>query len=351
MAKPAHLVVIRLSAMGDVAMTVPVLQVLTATYPDLKITFVSRPFLKPLFKDIKNVSFFAVDLKNRHKGVVGLYKLFKELKTLNITAIADIHNVLRSKILRFYFGFTKVKTATIDKGRAEKKALIRAQNKIFKPLKSTPQRYADVFASLGYTVDLDNHKFPKKEKVNKNVQLFLDKTGCKLAKDTLIGIAPFAQYASKMYPLDLMKEVILTLSKKPDVKIFVFGGGSKEKEQVDELIKDMPNAFNVIGVLNFEDELNLIAQLKLMLSMDSGNAHLAAVKNVKTITLWGATHPFTGFAPFKHTLNDCLLPDLEKYPKLPSSVYGNKVVEGYEDCMRSIKSQEVIKIVSKNLDI
>ena len=350
MAKSAHLVVIRLSAMGDVAMTVPVLQVLTATYPELKITFVSRPFLKPLFDDIKNVDFFAVDLKKRHKGLLGLYRLFKDLKSLNITAIADIHNVLRSKILRFYFGFTRVKTAKIDKGRAEKKALTRAVNKIFKPLKSTPQRYANVFKNLGYPIDLANHVFPKKEKPNKKVKAFLEKAGCDLKTDTLIGVAPFAQYASKMYPLDLMIEVLKTLLKNPAVKILVFGGGGKEKEQVNTLIKNLPNAINVVGVLNFSDELNLISQLKLMLSMDSGNAHLAAIKNIKTITLWGATHPFTGFAPFKHTLHDCLTPDLEKYPKLPSSVYGNKAIEGYDNCMRSIKPRDVVKIVLKNLN-
>jgi len=349
MVKPAHLVVIRLSAMGDVAMMVPVLQVLTSTYPDLKITFVSRPFLKPLFKDIENITFFAVDLKNRHKGILGLYKLFKELKSLNITAVADVHNVLRSKILRFFFGFTRIKIAKIDKGRAEKKALTRTENKIFKPLKSTPVRYADVFKNLGYPIDLANHAFPKKEKPNKKVKAFLEKSGCDLKTDTLIGVAPFAQYASKMYPLDLMKEVILSLAKEPSIKILFFGGGDTEKEQIDVLIKDIPNTFNVIRVLNFADELNLIAQLKLMLSMDSGNAHLAAIKNVKTITLWGATHPFAGFTPFKHTLNDCLVPDLRKYPKLPSSIYGNKVIKGYENCMRSISPQKVTETVLKNI--
>lgn len=349
MVKPEHLVVMRLSAMGDVAMMVPVLQVLTATYPKLKITFVSRPFLKPLFTNIKNVNFFAVDLKDKHKGVLGLYKLYKELSALGIAAFADVHNILRSKILRFYFGFTKVKTAKIDKGRAEKKALTRADNKIFKPLKSTPERYADVFKDLGFPIDLVSHAFPKKEEPNSNCLKYLNKIDCDLNKDALIGIAPFAQYTSKMYPLDLMKEVIQSLAKETSIKILFFGGGDKEKEQIDNLINDIPNTFNVIGELNFKDELNVISQLKLMLSMDSGNTHLAAIKNIKTITLWGATHPFAGFAPFKHTLNDCLLPDLEKYPKLPSSIYGNKVIEGYEDCMRSIKPQKVVEKVLKNI--
>jgi len=350
MAKPKHVVVIRLSAIGDVAMIVPVLQTLTATYPQLKITFVSRAFLKPLFVNIPNVSFFTANVKGKHKGIFGLYKLFRELKNLQVDAIADLHNVLRSKILRFFFGFTDIKKAVINKGRAEKKALTRRKNKIFKALKSTPQRYADVFESLGYPIDLETHTFQKKEKPTKKVNAFLQGIQADLNKDKLIGIAPFAQHNSKVYPLDLMKKVITTLAKSPHLKILFFGGSIQEKEQVEILIKGIPNTFNVIGVLNFADEINLIAQLRLMLSMDSGNAHLAAIKNVKTITLWGATHPFAGFIPFKHTLNDCLLPDLEKYPKLPSSIYGNKIITGYENCMRSILPKTVVKTVLKNLN-
>jgi ADP-heptose:LPS heptosyltransferase len=349
MAKPKHVVVIRLSAMGDVAMVVPVLQTLTASYPTLKITVVSRAFLKPLFTDIPNVSFFSADVKGRHKGLLGLYRLFKELKGLQVEALADLHNVLRSKILRFFFGFTHVKKAVIDKGRAEKKALTRSKNKVFKALKKTPQRYADVFESLGYPVDLNRHKFPEKEKPTKKVSAFLQDIQAGFNKDILIGIAPFAQHRSKMYPLDLMKKVITTLAKSPHLKMLFFGGSAQEKEQIEKLIKDIPNTFNVIGVLNFADEINLIAQLKLMLSMDSGNAHLAAIKNVKTITLWGVTHPFSGFIPFKHSLNDCLLPDLDKYPKLPNSVYGNKIIAGYEDCMRSIPHEMVVKKILDNL--
>ena len=142
MAKPKHILLIRLSAIGDVAMIVPILHVLTATYPDLKITVLSKAFLMPLFENIQNVSFYTADINGKHKGILGLYRLFIELKALKIDAIADLHNVLRSKILLFFFKFTAVSQAKVDKGRAEKKALTREKNKIFKALKSTHQRYA-----------------------------------------------------------------------------------------------------------------------------------------------------------------------------------------------------------------
>ena len=75
--------------MGDVAMTVPVLRALTKEYPDLKITVLTKAFFKPFFKDIKNVEVFEANVKGQHKGVLGLYKLSKALKSLHFDAVAD----------------------------------------------------------------------------------------------------------------------------------------------------------------------------------------------------------------------------------------------------------------------
>ena len=89
--------------MGDVAMTVPVIRALTKQYPACKITVLSKPFLRPLFDEMPQVSFFEAQVNTKHKGIIGLYKLYRELKKEKITHIADFHNVLRSKILRTLF--------------------------------------------------------------------------------------------------------------------------------------------------------------------------------------------------------------------------------------------------------
>src|SRR5690606_9712059 len=155
-----HILVIRLSAMGDVAMTVPVIRALTAQH-QVRVTVVSRPFFEPFFKDIQNVEFFGVDLQNKHKGFSGLYRLFKDLKAKNIDYVADLHNVLRSKVVGSFFKLSGKKVVTLDKGRQEKKALTRPENKVLQPLKSMHERYANVFGELGFKVDLSNPKFPE----------------------------------------------------------------------------------------------------------------------------------------------------------------------------------------------
>jgi ADP-heptose:LPS heptosyltransferase len=335
--KSKHLLVIRLSALGDVAMSIPVLKAFIDQHPNVKITVLSKPFLKPLFDNIKNVNFYAAEVNGKHKGFFGILKLYQELKLLNIDAVADFHNVLRSIVLRTFFKLSNTRVMVIDKGRKEKRALCRIKNKIFKQLKTTQERYADVFRNLGFPLDISNPIFAPKKELTQEV---LTITGSK--KTVWIGIAPFAQYNSKMYPLDLMKQVIADLSNRKNLKIMLFGGGKDEIAILEKFEFDFPNTINVAGKISLSQELNIISNLDCMLSMDSGNAHFAAMMNVKTITIWGVTHPYSGFAAFNQPFENAILPDLEKYPNIPCSIYGNKVYEGYEDVMRSISPKRVV---------
>lgn len=327
----------RLSAMGDVAMTVPVLRAFVNQHPEVKITVVSRPFFKPFFEGIPNLSFFAFDEKEKHKGFLGLLRLFQDLKELQIDAFADLHNVLRSKVVSLLFALSGKKRATVNKGREGKKELTRPENKIFKPLPTMFERHAKVFQQLGFSVNLANPIFPPKAILDSDILNIIGNSTQKL-----IGIAPFAQYDSKVYPLDLMQEVIDSLALDQNNKILLFGGGKKEIELLNSLSKDKENVIVVAGKIKFTQELQLISNLDVMLSMDSGNAHIAAMLGVKVITLWGATHPYAGFSPFNQPLENALVSDRNLYPKLPTSVYGNKIVEGYEDAMRTIAVEKVI---------
>ncbi|MEC5164794.1 ADP-heptose:LPS heptosyltransferase [Flavobacterium sp. PL11] len=338
----------RLSAMGDVAMTVPVLRALVNQYPQVKITIISRPFFKPFFDGIPSVNFFAFDEKESHKGFLGLLRLFKDLKKLEIDTFADLHNVLRSQIIRTLFALTGVKVAAVDKGRIEKKELTRSENKVLKQLPTMFERHSKVFGELDFPLDLSCQSFgtlfPQKAILEQEIVQIIGNNHLKL-----IGIAPFAQYDSKVYPLDLMQQVIDKLAKNSTNTILLFGGGKKEIEVLESLLKNKMNVINMAGKIKFQQELQLISNLDIMLSMDSGNAHIAAMLGVKVITLWGATHPFAGFSPFNQPLEHTLVSDRVKFPLLPTSVYGNKKVEGYDDVMRTIKPEEVVSKIESLL--
>jgi ADP-heptose:LPS heptosyltransferase len=161
-----------------------------------------------------------------------------------------------------------------------------------------------------------------------------------------IGIAPFAAFAGKTYPFDLMEEVIAKLSETNQYKIILFGGPA-EKQQLASWESKFEDVINCAGLFTFQEELALISNLDVMLSMDSGNAHLAAMYGRKVVTIWGITHPFAGFYPFGQSPENALLTDREKYPLLPTSIYGNKFPEGYENVMQTITPHTVFDKIVK----
>lgn len=342
-----HILVVRFSAMGDVAMTLPVIKSLAEKYPDLKITFLTRGFFAPIFDDLENVEVFEADLKGRHKGIVGLKKLADELAALEIDAVADLHDVLRTNILKLFFRFKGIPVKQIDKGRREKKQITSPERRLFEPLKSSHQRYVEVFKNLNVPVDLEeyNRPLPPKKSTSQLKELLGEK------QEKWLGVAPFAQHVSKIYPQDLMKQVLNALQKEENLRIFLFGGGQKEIDILQNWEREFQKTVSVAGKFSFQDELVLISNLNAMLSMDSGNGHLAANYGVPVLTLWGLTHPYTGFAAFRQPSENWLLPDLKKYPAIPTSVYGKKIPKGYEDAMATIPPEKVVEKVKTIIDL
>lgn len=340
-----HLLVLRFSAMGDVAMTVPVLHALTTQHPEVRVIVASRAAFKPFFDGLPNVSFHAADFKGAHKGFLGLLRLYRELKALHIYAVADLHNVLRSKILCRFFAWNGKKTATLNKMRDAQKRLTATKDKDFRPLEPIVQRHADAFSELGFPVLLNESAVLPKPEISNELQEVAGPSGT-----IRIGIAPFAQHKGKVYPPDLMQQVIDSLAANPDVKLFLFGGNKHEAHKLKKMAAESANIEVVAGGrFTLKQELKLIANLNLMLSMDSANGHMAAMYGVAVVTLWGVTHPYAGFVPFSQPLSNSITADRQKYPLLPTSVYGNKIVPGYEDAMRTITPQMITEKINEVL--
>ena len=308
----------RFSAFGDVAMIVPVLKEFLAQNPDTEIVFVSRKNFADLFDGVERLTFRGVNLDD-YKGFFGLRKLALELKKeFQPDFVADLHNVLRTKILSFFFK----KTATLDKGRTEKKLLTRKENKVKKPLKPTSERYADVFRKLGFTLKL-SHQFPKNSQ---------QKSG--------IGFAPFAQHAGKMLPIEKSLDLVKILSK--NHPIYLFGGGKKEVEILSKWEQELENVTSLAGKLSLKEELQKISELELMISMDSANMHLASLVGTRVVSVWGATHYFAGFLGYGQSENDIV--EITDLACRPCSVFGNKpCFRGDYACLHQIEISEILK--------
>ncbi|KAA6321938.1 hypothetical protein EZS27_028470 [termite gut metagenome] len=342
----AKILVIRFSALGDVAMTIPVVYSLAIQYPQHEIVVVSRPVLEPAFRMLPgNVSLFCADLKGKHKGISGLNRLFRQLKEMNFDYVADLHNVLRSQYLCFRFKLVGVPVAVIDKGKVGKRRLIRRYRKVFENQKNSFLRYSDVFGRLGFPFSLHfSSIYENRQKPPVQLQQITgEKGGMKW-----IGIAPFAKHKGKIYPLVLEEQVVAHFSKDLRVKVFLFGGGKMEQGILDEWVVKYPSVVSMAGKIQMENELILISLLDVMLSMDSANMHLASLVNTPVISVWGATHLYAGFMGWNQSVENCVQVDLDCRP---CSVFGNKkCFRGDYACLFRIKPETIIEKIQTILD-
>ncbi|MDR3227184.1 MAG: glycosyltransferase family 9 protein [Prevotellaceae bacterium] len=319
--------------MGDVAMTTPVLYSLAQQFPDVEITLLSRPQFESFFID-ENINFVGVDFK-KHKGIWGLFNIFRKLRKQKIDVVADLHNVLRSRILCAFFTVCGIKTAKINKGRREKKQLISKKNKILRQLPTSFERYANVFSRLGFNINYTSFESIL------NTKKTIDDENKK------IGIAPFAKHKGKIYPIEKTEQIVEYFSKIENVKIFLFGGGKNETEILKNWENKYNNVVSLAGKFNLCYEIITISNLDVIFAMDSANMHIASIVNTPVVSVWGATHPFAGFYGWQQKPENAIQIDLQCRP---CSIFGNKdCFRGDYACLNSITPETIIEKIKSFL--
>jgi ADP-heptose:LPS heptosyltransferase len=324
--KERHIIIIRLSALGDVAIAAPLIREYAIKNKKIKFSIISQPKLEPFFAGIDNITF--IPYKKSKLDLISNFKFAHSLLKLKPTEVADFHNVLRSKIIRNYLNLHGIPFESIDKNRDNKRKLIRKNNKILVPLKTSLRLYEEVLIRLGLK-DLNFANTPVVTAPKGKYQY------------RRIGIAPFAMHKGKCWPLEYMEKVISELSKDPNIKIILFGGKGKESELLELLAKRYNNTESVAGKYTLEEELEFIKSLDVMVSMDSANMHFASFVNTPVISIWGATHPYAGFYGWGQNPNNAIQTNL---PCRPCSIFGDKeCLRGDYACMRNIMPEEVLK--------
>ncbi|MCQ2197546.1 MAG: glycosyltransferase family 9 protein [Bacteroidaceae bacterium] len=341
------LLLIRFSALGDILMTVPIVEALARQYPDMQITMVSRPFVASVFERLpQNVHFLGINPRNYH-GLAGLEKMYKELKKLHPTYVCDLHDVLRTKYLRMRFKMAGVPTAHIVKDRKARKQFLTSEVKTQQ--ETSFERYQKAIDRIlqhakNHSPQLSSKETGNTLQLSDSLSSFCDsKSSSRKMDGPAIGIAPFAAHQGKIYPLDLMEKVVSLFNRK-GVHVYLFGAGDKEKALMEEWEQKYEHVESTVGKLgNMAAELDLIAQLDAMLTMDSGNMHLASLTSTPVYSIWGATHPLGGFLGWKQPMSRCIQKDL---PCRPCSIFGNKPCQyGDFHCLNSITPEEIVESI------
>ena len=339
--KNGHVLIMRLSAMGDVAMTAPVIAALRAAYPDLRISILTRTFFRPFFREIENLEFIDFEPEGRHKGAVGLTRLAMDINRAGVDSVADLHDVIRTKYIRRILYLLGKKVSVIDKGEDEKKEITRRTRKVLSPLIPMVERYRLTLIKLGFYFDMP---WEREHKVYPIPEIIINKAGEKT--DEWIGVAPFAKHKGKIYPIPLADELIGLLNEKYR-RVFIFGGGDHERSFAEGMEKRHKGVISIIGRLSLPLEMDLISNLDVMITMDSASMHIASLLDVPVVSVWGATHPFVGFYGYGQDPENAVQVEMECRP---CSVYGNKpCIFGDYRCLSSVSPESIVKVVEKTL--
>ena len=337
-----NVLLVRFSAIGDVAMTVPVIHSLAEAYPDKHFTMLSNVRFAPFFEHMPaNVSFIGVDLKKDYHGFGAMLKLFFRLRKRHFDAVADLHGVLRTTALSILYRMFFTKVRRIDKDRRSRKRLTRQKNKDLTPRLTSFERYRQVLDKLGFGFELDFRSIFGDGKGDLSKISYIGQKEC-----PWIGIAPFAAHKGKIYPLYLMEEVVAQLDSAGICRQFVFAYG-RELEQVSEWAQKYRSVEMIDTRLGMAGELILMSHMDVMLAMDSSNMHLASLTGTPVVSVWGATHPYAGFLGWGQMPDDCIQLDL---PCRPCSIYGKKeCIYGDYRCLTGIDPDKVFAKVKAYL--
>ncbi|MGM9838335.1 MAG: glycosyltransferase family 9 protein [Paludibacteraceae bacterium] len=324
--------ILRLSTLGNVAMTVPVIASLSARYPEDQFIVVSKKRLSAMFYGMPNVQFHEVATD----GIAGMWHLYQTLRDRYAAdAVIDLQDVTSTRLLRGLFRIAGKRIYTIDYGRWKKHKVIRF-GRGGKPLPSEFERYAATFRKAGLTSDDGFTALAVDQDAAHEVrQRFGQKSG------KWIGIAPFAKSKSNMLPYRTTKGLIQQLTQQTDVRLFLFGAGQIECEMLRQWASIFPRVSSVAGELPLSQELELMRQLDVMVCMDSANQHLSSLVGLRAVSIWCATDPCIGFMGWKQ--NEADIVQLKPLKCRPCTCHGTNHCRFRNFACRNINIEQIIQ--------
>lgn len=338
----ARYLIARLSAMGDVAMLIPIVYATARANPQHEFVLMTQPLLTSLLVNPPaNLEAMSMETKGRDRSVAALLQYIKMLKSGGYDAFIDLHDVLRTKAIRLSMMCRGIPTYTLQKPRKARARLIRrSRGKRLEPVPTMLSLYTDTLRSAGLSVPSEIPPLEVPELSERLLsQLGLDPT------KQWVGVAPFASTESKVYDLELMQEVVYQIASDTQCQVILFGGRGHEAEELRSWSSRHPKVWTFAGELDLMEDITLMKRLVCMVSMDSANAHLAALVGCPVVSVWCATHPYAGFVAHRQSEADCLTGDLTSLPCRPCTIFGKVKHCQYATmpCRQAVRPSEILE--------
>lgn len=271
------LLIVRLSSLGDILLTTPLIRTIKQKHPSIEIDFVLREEYKDILQlnpHIRNLFYYSNEKEK--------LKILKEIICdNNYDLIIDLQNNLRSRQLLKCYGSSIIR---FEKNNFNKFLLVHFKINKLKNAKPIPVRYASTLEDL----ELDD----------KGLQLITDKTLSPVLSgvENLVGICPGSKHFTKMW----LEEYFIKLGKLlegSNNKVVLFGG-KDDKEVCEKIASNLSSAINLCNDNNILQTAADMKCCKVIYCNDSGLMHTATAVSVPVIAFFGSTVKEFGFTPY-----------------------------------------------------
>ena len=345
MNEPKKILIFQTAFLGDVILTLPLLQVLKRNFPNSEIDFVTTPRASEIIKTHPAVNrVILFDKKNEQKGWKGVFKLANKLRKENYEIVFSPHRSFRTSILLFISNIPK--RISFDKSSF---SFLYTDLVFYDNSKHEVERNLSLLEKIGITIS--NKEIPKigilkthKEKIDK---IILENSIGK----KIICIAPGSIWNTKRWTPENFAKTIELISQNFNNYTFILIGANEDETLCEQIISQSNNssAINLAGKLSLIESAELISRAEFLISNDSAPLHIGVAVETKVVAIFGPTVTNFGFAPYG---NNHLVIENKNLKCRPCSKHGGDScpIKTFE-CMLSLTPEKIfseIKFFLKN---
>jgi heptosyltransferase-2 len=332
-----RILVIRLSSLGDILLTTPVLRVLREYCPAAQLDFLT----KAAYQDVLRTN-PCVDRLLLLEPQQGLREMLRRLRQTRYDIVIDLHRTLRSRLL--YHGLLAERKLAYTKRTIRRALLVHLGWNTLRAMTPVPELYMTPLRCLGMTAPLPPLEMHLTAESQEAMQVYLQQELPESRMRPLVAVAPGARWSTKRWPVERFAAVAQTLAQKQQAAVVVLGS-AEDRQLAQELCQQLSvPVLNSTGKLSVMHTAALLQQCHLLLSNDSGLMHMAAALRVPVVAIFGPTVQEFGFYPFKASAQVVSAAIACR----PCSTKGStRCPRGHHQCMQQVTVAHVLAAASK----
>lgn len=330
-----RILIIRLSSIGDIILTTPILKQLKEKHPDIIVDFLVMKNFKDSIEGnpyIDNLIFFD---KKENDGYQNIVAFGKKLSKNNYDYVFDLHSKIRSKIISKQISSLGAKVFVYPKRKWWKSILVKMKLIKYHVDDTIVKNYFKPFKKLGLKYRGEELLFNfSQEDLNKVKEY-----------EGLFVMAPGASKETKKWTKKGFGNLAKKLYEKYEIKTVLIGG-REDIERCNHINKISGDVcINLAGKLSLKESGALLSVAKLMVTNDSGPFHIGRGVGCRTYVIFGPTDP----GMFEYNENSTLIYKNEKCS--PCSLHGNRECpKGHLNCMNKLNEDMILKEIEKDYE-